>query len=91
MKYFFGPVPGRGLDQSPGIDMIPTITGNLNCVYGQSGRSWSLLNAVAGEVVGYVAGHQKRQDGFAAGGSLQVVDRFHGRFRGAASICPDEA
>ena len=44
MKYVFGPVPSRRLDQSLGIDTIPLKTCNWNCVYCQLGRSRPLVN-----------------------------------------------
>jgi wyosine [tRNA(Phe)-imidazoG37] synthetase (radical SAM superfamily) len=44
MKYVFGPVPSRRLDQSLGIDTIPLKTCNWNCVYCQLGRTVPLTN-----------------------------------------------
>ncbi len=44
MKYVFGPVPSRRLEQSLGIDTIPLKTCNWNCVYCQLGRTQPLTN-----------------------------------------------
>ncbi len=39
MKYIFGPVPSRRLNNSLGIDLIPLKTCSFNCVYCQLGRT----------------------------------------------------
>ena len=45
MKYVYGPVPSRRLNQSLGIDPLPLKTCNWNCVYCQLGRSIPLTDA----------------------------------------------
>ena len=44
MKFVFGPVPSRRLEQSLGIDPVPLKTCNWNCVYCQLGRTVPLTN-----------------------------------------------
>ena len=38
MKYIFGPVPSRRLGLSLGVDLLPSKTCNMNCIYCELGR-----------------------------------------------------